>query len=105
MLRWAHIGEKADRQGRRLDIHRLHVRLSSNTCETNAVTILPLPHAAPLAAPGRAIMRDVTSGSAPAVDVRFDPRTAFDFVFSLDDDAGSTEDLPSTDRRWLDEER
>ena len=69
------------------------------------MTILPLPLAAPLAAPGRAIMRDVTSGSAPAVDVRFDARTAFDFVFSLDDDTGSTEDLPAADRKWLAEER
>jgi hypothetical protein len=51
------------------------------------------------------MMRDVTSGGTPTVDVRFDPRTAFDFVFSLDDDTGSTEDLPAVDRKWLAESR
>lgn len=66
---------------------------------------VPLPNAAPTAVPGRAMMRDVTSGSAPTVDVRFDARTAFDFVFSLDDDTGSTDDLPSADRKWLAEAR
>lgn len=62
---------------------------------------LPLLPAAPTAAPrGRALMRDVTAG-APGITVTFDARTAFDFVFSLDDDAGSTDDLPQADRRWL----
>jgi DNA-binding transcriptional ArsR family regulator len=28
-------------------------------------------------------------------------RTAYDFLFSLSDDSGSTEDLPTEDRRWL----
>jgi DNA-binding transcriptional ArsR family regulator len=69
------------------------------------MTIQPLLPAAPTAAPGRAIMRDVTGGTTPGVDVQFDARTAFDFVFSLDGDAGSTDDLPSADRRWLAEER
>ena len=69
------------------------------------MTTLPLLPAAPSAAPGRAIMRDVTGGTMPGVEIRFDPRTAFDFVFSLDDDAGSTDDLPSADRRWLAEAR
>ena len=32
-------------------------------------------------------------------------RTAYDFLFSLSDDAGSTEDLPSDDRRWLSKSR
>ena len=67
------------------------------------MTALPLLPAAPIATPNR--VRDMTGGGAPAVDVRFDPRTAYDFVFSLDDDAGSTEDLPAADRRWLTEER
>jgi DNA-binding transcriptional ArsR family regulator len=67
------------------------------------MTTLPFLAAAPTAAPGR--IRDVTGGTAPAVEVTFDPRTAYDFVFSMDDDAGATEDLPAGDRRWLAEER
>src|SRR6478672_656328 len=35
------------------------------------------------------------------VQVRWDVRTAYDFLFSLSDDAGSTDDLPADDRRWL----
>jgi DNA-binding transcriptional ArsR family regulator len=37
--------------------------------------------------------------------VEFDVRTSYDFVFSLSDDAGATDDLPQSDRRWLDEGR
>jgi DNA-binding transcriptional ArsR family regulator len=35
--------------------------------------------------------------------VDFDVRTVYDFVFSLSDDAGSTDDLPAADRAWLTE--
>lgn len=65
------------------------------------MTVLPFPPSAPTAAPGgRALMRDVTGGG-PVVTVTFDPRTAYDFVFSLEAEAGSTDDLPAADRRWL----
>jgi DNA-binding transcriptional ArsR family regulator len=37
--------------------------------------------------------------------VSFDVRTTYDFVFSLSDDAGATDDLPQSDRRWLEEGR
>ena len=33
--------------------------------------------------------------------IEWDVRTAYDFVFSLSDDAGSTDDLPAADRAWL----
>jgi DNA-binding transcriptional ArsR family regulator len=69
------------------------------------MTALPLLPAAPVSAPGRAIMRNVTGGTIPGVEIQFDARTAFDFVYSLDSDAGSTDDLPATDRKWLLEER
>ncbi|MEA2538202.1 MAG: hypothetical protein QOF11_2436 [Chloroflexota bacterium] len=56
-----------------------------------------------LAAPARAVVRDFSrSGTAP-YKVEFDVRTLYDFVFSLSDDAGSTDDLPASDRAWLDE--
>lgn len=42
-------------------------------------------------------------GSAPAIE--WDVRTAYDFVFSLSSDAGSTDDLPAADRTWLVESR
>lgn len=45
-------------------------------------------------------VRDFSRTPAP-VAVEFDVRTVYDFVFSLSDDAGSTDDLPSPDRRWL----
>jgi DNA-binding transcriptional ArsR family regulator len=35
------------------------------------------------------------------MQVRWNVRTAYDFVFSLSDDAGSTDDLQADDRRWL----
>jgi DNA-binding transcriptional ArsR family regulator len=48
--------------------------------------------------PGRPMLR--TMGAAP-VTVEFDVRTIYDFMVSLSDDAGSTEDLPAVDREWL----
>jgi DNA-binding transcriptional ArsR family regulator len=46
-------------------------------------------------------VRDFSRSSAATVE--WDVRTAFDFVFSLSDDAGSTDDLPTADRTWLTE--
>ena len=48
---------------------------------------------------GRPMVRTV--GGAGAVDVVFDVRTVYDFMISLSDDAGSTDDLPGPDRTWL----
>ena len=56
------------------------------------------------AASTRAAVRDFTAGGAP-VRVEFDVRTVYDFVFSLSDDAGSTDDLPPSDRTWLAERK
>jgi DNA-binding transcriptional ArsR family regulator len=50
-------------------------------------------------APARPAIRDFT-GSA-RYTVEWDVRTVYDFVFSLSDDAGSTDDLPTPDREWL----
>jgi len=47
------------------------------------------------------LVRDYSRAAAPPYTVEFDLRTTYDFVFSLSDDAGSTEDLPEADRRWL----
>ncbi len=42
------------------------------------------------------------SGSAMSrVSVEFDVRTLYDFLFSLSEEAGSTDDLPAEDRAWL----
>jgi DNA-binding transcriptional ArsR family regulator len=38
---------------------------------------------------------------AGSAQVRWDVRTAYDFLFSLSDEAGSTDDLPASDRHWL----
>lgn len=35
------------------------------------------------------------------VEVQWDARPVYDFVFSLSDEVGFTEDLPARDRRWL----
>jgi DNA-binding transcriptional ArsR family regulator len=53
--------------------------------------------------PARAIVRDFSRQATAPYEVEFDVRTAYDFVFSLSDDAGSTHDLPATDRAWLKE--
>jgi DNA-binding transcriptional ArsR family regulator len=46
------------------------------------------------------LVREFGRGTAPA-SIRWDVRTTYEFLFSLSDDAGSTEDLPAEDRRWL----
>ncbi|HEX5450938.1 MAG TPA: metalloregulator ArsR/SmtB family transcription factor [Candidatus Limnocylindrales bacterium] len=56
----------------------------------------------PVAAP--APVRDFT-GAAPRFSVEWDARPAYDFLFSLAPDAGSTDDLPSEDRSWLQQAR
>jgi DNA-binding transcriptional ArsR family regulator len=48
----------------------------------------------------RPIVRDLTRGGV-AFRIDWDVRTAYDFVFSLSGDAGSTDDLPTADREWL----
>ena len=48
----------------------------------------------------RAPVRDLNRGSA-SFRIDWDVRPAYDFVFSLSGDAGSTEDLPAADRTWL----
>ena len=55
------------------------------------------------AIPARAIVRDFSRPATAPYEVEFDVRTAYDFVFSLSDDAGMTDDLPATDRAWLSE--
>ncbi|MEO5941097.1 MAG: metalloregulator ArsR/SmtB family transcription factor [Candidatus Limnocylindrales bacterium] len=52
----------------------------------------------------RAIVRDLTrTGASYRID--WDVRSAYDFIFSLSGDAGSTDDLPAPDREWLIETR
>ena len=58
----------------------------------------------PTDAPQRAIVRDLTRGSA-TYRIDWDVRTAYDFIFSLSGDAGSTDDLPAPDRAWLTDTR
>ena len=50
------------------------------------------------------LVRDFARPAA-AVPIDFDVRTVYDFALSLDEDAGSTDDLPAADRRWLAESR
>jgi DNA-binding transcriptional ArsR family regulator len=56
----------------------------------------PATHPTPIRPP----VRDFTGG-ANAFRIEWDVRSAYDFVFSLSSDAGSTDDLPAEDRRWL----
>ena len=49
-------------------------------------------------------VRDFTGGVADQA-IEWDVRTVYDFLFSLSDDAGTTDDLPAEDRRWLTENR
>jgi DNA-binding transcriptional ArsR family regulator len=58
----------------------------------------------PVDAPQRAMVRDLTRGGA-SFRIDWDVRTAYDFIFSLSGDAGSTDDLPAPDRDWLTETR
>ncbi|HTC86229.1 MAG TPA: hypothetical protein VK656_05970, partial [Candidatus Acidoferrum sp.] len=37
--------------------------------------------------------------------IEWDVRSVYDFIFSLSDDAGGTDDLPAADRRWLEQAR
>ena len=52
----------------------------------------------------RPAVRDLSRGPA-SFGIDWDVRPAFDFVFSLWDDAGETEDLPAEDRKWLAESK
>jgi DNA-binding transcriptional ArsR family regulator len=45
-------------------------------------------------------VRDFSRGAAP-IQIRWDVRTAYDFLFSLSDESGTTDDLAPDDRRWL----
>lgn len=49
----------------------------------------------------RVRVRGFSGGGLGEASVEFDVRTLYDFVFSLADDAGSTDDLPALDRSWL----
>ncbi len=53
------------------------------------------------AAPASPLVRDFARGRNVQIRIDFDARPAYDFVFSLSDDAGSTDDLPAADRSWL----
>lgn len=55
------------------------------------------------AARTRPPVRDFAGGSTFTVE--WDVRPVFDFMFSLSAEAGSTDDLPAEDRRWLAEAR
>jgi DNA-binding transcriptional ArsR family regulator len=50
--------------------------------------------------PHRPVIRDLGRGSS-SFTIEWDVRPAFDFLFSLSGEAGSTDDLPAEDRRWL----
>ena len=52
----------------------------------------------------RPAVRDLSRGPA-SFRIDWDVRPAFDFVFSLWDDAGETDDLPAADRAWLAENK
>jgi hypothetical protein len=52
----------------------------------------------------RPSVRDFTAGAA-SFTIEWDVRPVYDFLFSLSDDAGATEDLPAEDRRWLKDSR
>ena len=52
----------------------------------------------------RPVVRDLSRGPA-SFRIDWDVRPAFDFVFSLWDDAGETDDLPAADRAWLAEHK
>jgi DNA-binding transcriptional ArsR family regulator len=56
------------------------------------------------AAPSRPAVRTFGGGDTEYT-IEFDVRPAYDFLFSLSGDAGSTDDLPAADRRWLTDAR
>lgn len=49
-------------------------------------------------------VRDFSAGAA-SVSIEWDVRPVYDFLFSLTDEAGATDDLPEADRTWLREAR
>ncbi|MDQ2966582.1 MAG: metalloregulator ArsR/SmtB family transcription factor [Chloroflexota bacterium] len=53
----------------------------------------------PASALPRAAVRDFSGGGGYTIE--WDVRPVYDFVFSLSEDAGSTDDLPAADRKWL----
>lgn len=55
---------------------------------------------APVAPPSPRV-RDFSGGRTAPTRIDFDVRTIYDFVFSLSAEAGSTDDLPAADRRWI----
>lgn len=55
-------------------------------------------------APSSPHVRDYASPGA-GFSIEWDVRIVYDFLFSLTDDAGSTDDLPAADRAWLTESR
>jgi DNA-binding transcriptional ArsR family regulator len=57
----------------------------------------------PLVAPSRPTVRDFSGGATYAIE--WDVRPVYDFLFSLSEDAGSTDDLPAADRQWLTDAR
>jgi DNA-binding transcriptional ArsR family regulator len=54
-----------------------------------------------VAAPAPRVRDFMRQASAPPINVQWDIRTAYDFLFALSDEAGSSDDLPAEDRRWL----
>ena len=58
------------------------------------------PAAPVMDAPARPAVRDFTGGAGGHV-IDWDVRPVYDFLFSLSEDAGATDDLPAEDRRWL----
>src|SRR5687768_11060135 len=55
-------------------------------------------------APANPQVRDYARPGA-GFAIEWDVRTIYDFLFSLTEDAGATEDLPPADRAWLSESR
>jgi DNA-binding transcriptional ArsR family regulator len=64
----------------------------------------PTTRAKAPAAGARPPVRDFTAG-ASSFTIEWDVRSVYDFLFSLSEDAGTTEDLPADDRQWLKEQR
>jgi DNA-binding transcriptional ArsR family regulator len=89
-----------------LDTHRPRVRLLSNMARRAATrpSTRSLATATAREAAARVPVRDFTAG-ATGFTIEWDVRSVYDFLFSLSEDAGSTEDLPVEDRRWLKESR
>ena len=54
--------------------------------------------------PARPSVRDFTGGVS-GMAIEWDVRTAYDFIFSLWAESGTTDDLPAEDRKWLKDAR